>query len=303
MQIHRLFEIVYILLDKKIVTAKELAEYFEVSARTIYRDVETLSAAGIPIYMNQGKGGGITLLPDFVLNKAMITEKEKEEILSSLNAIEAVTLEESNTALKKMQSFFGDKHSNWIEVDYGFWSDGEKEAELFQSIKEAILRKRILQFSYASGKGEETSRRVEPLKLVFKGTGWYLYGYCQSREAERFFKLKRIKELVLTEENFNRCCPKTVLKKQQKKQVCKTVRLKLRIEKEAAYRVYDDFEHCQKLQDGSFLIEGEFPWDEWLFYNILSYGEYCQVLEPPELRQQVKERLLRMLGRYHDLAN
>lgn len=93
MQIHRLFQIVYILLDRKIVTAKELADYFEVSTRTIYRDVETLSGAGIPVYMNKGKGGGITLLPEFVLNKAVITEKEKEEILSSLNAIGAVSLE------------------------------------------------------------------------------------------------------------------------------------------------------------------------------------------------------------------
>lgn len=77
MQINRLFEIVYILLDKKLVTSKELAELFEVSSRTIYRDIETLSSAGIPIYMSKGKGGGISLLPGFVLNKAVITDEEK----------------------------------------------------------------------------------------------------------------------------------------------------------------------------------------------------------------------------------
>lgn len=87
MQINRLFEIVYILLDKKRVTSRELAERFEVSSRTIYRDIETLSAAGIPVYMSKGKGGGISLLPDFVLNKAVITDEEKEEILSSLKAV------------------------------------------------------------------------------------------------------------------------------------------------------------------------------------------------------------------------
>lgn len=298
MQIHRLFEIIYILLDKKIVTAKELAEHFEVSTRTIYRDVEALSAAGIPIYMNQGKGGGITLLPEFVLNKAVITEKEKEEILSSLNAIEAVGLEENNTALQKLQSLFGDESSNWIEVDFGFWADGEREAKLFQTIKEAILSERIIQFRYASAKGQETSRRVQPLKLVFKGIGWYLYGYCETRQAERFFKLKRIHDLVVADENFHRYCPKTVLPTPQKDTTSKTIKVKLKIRKEAAYRAYDDFEHCMHLQDGSLLIEGEFPQKEWLVNCILSYGDICEVLEPEELRQQVKEKLLKMLEKY-----
>lgn len=97
MQIHRLFEIVYILLEKKNVTAKELAEHFEVSARTIYRDVETLAEAGILIYANKGKGGGIRLLPEFVLNKTVITQQEKTDILSSLSALGAVSPEDRNT--------------------------------------------------------------------------------------------------------------------------------------------------------------------------------------------------------------
>lgn len=80
MQINRLFEIVYILLEKEKVTARELAERFEVSTRTVYRDIEALSCAGIPVYMSKGKGGGVSLLPGFTLNKAVITEGEKAEI-------------------------------------------------------------------------------------------------------------------------------------------------------------------------------------------------------------------------------
>jgi predicted DNA-binding transcriptional regulator YafY len=298
MQIHRLFEIVYILLDRKIVTAKELADYFEVSPRTIYRDVETLSGAGIPVYMNKGKGGGITLLPEFVLNKAVITEKEKEEILSSLNAIGAVSLEESNTALKKLETLFGTKEANWIEVDFGFWADGEKEAELFQTIKEAILSKKVIRFRYANAKGEEITRQVEPLKLVFKGICWYLYGFCQMRQDYRFFKLKRVQELAVTEESFCRYCPETVLPKESNPTVRKIIKVKLKMDKAVAYRVYDDFKNYQSLEDGSILVEGEFWEDEWLVQSILSYGEYCQVLEPEELRQKVKQKLMRILEQY-----
>jgi len=101
MQINRLFEMVYLLLNKKSMTAGELARHFEVSPRTIYRDVELLSSAGIPIYMTKGKGGGISLLPDFVLNKAVLTDGEKSDILAALHAVEAVNLEQTNTAVEE----------------------------------------------------------------------------------------------------------------------------------------------------------------------------------------------------------
>ncbi len=192
MQVGRLFEIVYILLERDKVTAKELAEHFEISTRTIYRDIETLSGAGIPVYMSKGKNGGIALLPDFVLNKAVITEKERKEILSSLFAIKSVNLEESNTALQKLGNLFGTEDADWIEVDFGFWSDGEKEATLFAEIKRAILEKKVIHFLYTSTIGEAVHREVEPLKLIFKGSSWYLYGYCRIRKDFRFFKLNKV---------------------------------------------------------------------------------------------------------------
>ena len=108
MQINRLFEIIYILLDKKIITSKQLAERFEVSQRTIYRDIETLSSAGIPVYMSKGKGGGISILPEFVLNKAILTDNDKMEILSSLKAVNSVNFsdEDTDTVIKKLNNLF-----------------------------------------------------------------------------------------------------------------------------------------------------------------------------------------------------
>lgn len=167
MQINRLFEIVYLLLDKKRLTAKELAEHFEVSSRTIYRDVELLSSSGIPLYAIKGKGGGITLLPDFVLNKTVLTDEEKTEVLSALHAMNAVNAEQATTALAKLSSLFGNTNSDWVEVDFSSWIPAEEEAAVFTTLKEAVIKKQRVTFFYHSPQGS-TSRDVEPLKLCFK---------------------------------------------------------------------------------------------------------------------------------------
>lgn len=300
MQTNRLFEIIYILLDKKLVTAKELAEHFEVSTRTIYRDVEVLSGAGVPIYMNKGKGGGIALLPEFVLNKTVITEQEREDILSSLSALGTVSLNDKKATLEKMSSLFGSSNTNWIEIDFGFWSDGEKEALLFQTIKQAILQKQVVRLVYINAKGESHAREVEPLKLVFRGMAWYVYGFCRIRRDARFFKLKRIRNLEVAQEHFVRAIPEKILfsYNEAERENVKTLKAKLKIEKEAAYRAFDDFESCQVQEDGSVIVETDFPKNEWLVFHILSYGEDCTVLEPEELCEEIKEKLCNMLGKY-----
>ncbi|MBU3110021.1 helix-turn-helix transcriptional regulator [Clostridium lacusfryxellense] len=121
MQINRLFGIIYILLDRKVVTAKELAKHFEVSSRTIYRDVDTLSSAGIPIYATQGKNGGITLLENFVLNKSVLSENEQNEILVALQSLTATGYPSIDITLSKLSSLFKKGDNNWIEVDFTNW--------------------------------------------------------------------------------------------------------------------------------------------------------------------------------------
>lgn len=299
MQIQRLFEIVYILLEKKNVTAKELAEHFEVSARTIYRDVETLSEAGIPIYANKGKGGGIRLMPEFVLNKAVITQQERTDILASLSAMGAVDFSNRNTAFGKLASLFGGPQADWIEVDFGLWSDGEKEARLFQTAKQCILQKQVIRFLYNSGNGETLIREVEPLKLIFKGTAWYLYGFCRIREDFRLFKLRRMESLVVMDERFLRKIPKKVLvPDKEEPEKTEMMKVRIRIEKEAAYRAYDDFEHCSLQEDGSVIADAYFQKTDWLINYLLSFGDSCQVLEPVELREEIKEKLYDMLEKY-----
>lgn len=297
MQINRLFEIVYILLDKKLVTSKDLAARFEVSTRTIYRDIETLSSAGIPVYMSKGKGGGISLLSDFVLNKAVLTDEEKADILSSLKAVSSVNLSETDTALKKLNSLFGESNTDWIEVNFTSWYDAEEEKELFCNLKSAILSKHAILFSYSSGKGENTKRHVYPLKLCFKGQSWYLYGYCKTRCDNRFFKLRRIKELSIIDETFNKRPPVHVF---TEKKIFNEdfITLKLKLSEKMAYRVYDEFNSFKQLGDGSFIAEIIYPKGEWIFNYIASFGEDCEVLAPEEVRLDVKNKIENILKKY-----
>lgn len=298
MQIARLFEIVYILMDQDRVTAKELAARFEVSIRTIYRDVEALSASGIPVYMSKGKGGGISLLSNFVLDKSLITEEEKKEVLASLHAIKTVGFKEQVTALNKLKTVFGSDLVDWIEVDFGFWSDGEKEAAIFNELKAAIIGKTEIRFQYQGVHEAEMERTVEPLKLIFKGTSWYLYGYCKLREDYRLFKLKRISDLIVLDRRFTRKAPERVLSDNMYLKKENLILVKLRIQKEAAYRVYDDFTNYEMQGDGSFLVEESFDYNEWLIYHLISYGENLEVLEPIELKQQIGSKLKVILEGY-----
>jgi predicted DNA-binding transcriptional regulator YafY len=297
MQINRLFQIVYILLDKKTITSKELAKKFEVSTRTIYRDIETLSSAGIPVYMSKGKGGGISLLPDFVLNKTVITNEEKEDILSSLKAVNAVNPNKTDTALKKLSSLFGESNTDWIEVDFSSWATPQTEIETFNTLKTSILAKKVISFLYASAKGQQTSRKVEPLKLCFKSGSWYLYGYCKLRCDLRFFKLNRIKNLCVSEDNFQRKVLNPIF--QQKNMFQEDyIKLKLKLSAEVAYRIYDEFDNYEKQDDGSFIAEINYPKGNWLFYYISTFGSHCEVLEPENVRNDIKVELINTLKYY-----
>lgn len=297
MQINRMFEIVYILLDKKTVTARELAERLEVSTRTIYRDVETLSSAGIPIYMSKGKGGGISILDDFVLNKAVLTEEEKTDVLSALKAVDAINFNSTDSALKKLSNLLGENNPDWIEIDFSSWYNPTNEPETFNELKSAILSKNVIKFSYSSGKGEQTLREVEPLRLCFKGMARYMYAYCSLRKDFRFFKLSRIKDIEITKKRFERIVDGPVFTENNVFEE-QYVNLKLKIAPHLAYRVYDEFDNYTLAPDGSFLVEINYPANKWLFPYILSYGNGCEVLEPLDVRTSVKEELQKVLDKY-----
>ncbi len=205
---NRLFEIVYILMQKKKVTAKELAEKFEVSTRTIYRDIESLSRANIPIYSSKGKDGGIGILEEYVLNKTVLSEEEQNQILFALQGMKKIAGEDKDI-LEKISTIFNKKVNDWIKIDFSNWGKEEK------------------------------------------------------------YKLKNIV-------------------------------LELEINKEMAYRVYDEFEDNEitKSEDGSFRVKVEYPETDWIYGYILSFGENIKVISPKRVKSTIKVRLEETLKNY-----
>lgn len=295
---NRLFEIIYTLLDKKNVTAKELAEHFEVSQRTIYRDIEDLSQSGVPIYMTKGKGGGISLLSDFILNKAILSQKEKKEILAAMQGLNAVNKSEFNGVLSKLSSFLGGDNENWIEVDFSNWDKNNTLGEKFTTIKNSIINKNLISFEYFNSNGKLLERIVEPLKLVFKGQGWYLYAYCREREDNRFFKLTRMSNINIILENFNRTVPNKIFSEEDTGYYNELIHLKLRIDKKLAFRIYDEFHNYSLDDNGDFIVNLDFPSGDWLFGYLMSFGEYIEVLEPLNIRDEIKKKLMYALKKY-----
>lgn len=300
MQINRLFEIVYILLDKKTITAKELSERFEVSVRTIYRDVDTLSIAGIPIYTNKGKGGGISLMDDFVLNKSVLSEKEQNEILMSLQSLNAMKFLDVEPVLKRLSTIFNKESTKWIDVDFSKWGSDDSEKEKFNTIKTAIISTKIINFDYFSSYGEKTLRTVEPLKLVFKGQDWYLYCFCRLKNEFRIFKITRIRNIKLLDETFKRDIPSDIWGEGDKSYKNKMVTLTLKIDERMAYRIYDEFheENIVKNLDGSFNVTTSFPEGDWIYGYVMSYGDYAEVIEPKDIREIIKRKFEDGLKRY-----
>lgn len=299
MQIHRLLEIVNILFDKKMVTAKELSEQFEVSQRTIYRDVDVLSAAGIPIYTNKGKGGGIGLLDSFVLDKSMLSEKEQIDILSSLQGLKALDVTDVDPVLKKLSVIFNKNHTSWIEVDFSHWGSGYEQRDIFNNLKTAILNKCLITFDYYNSNGEKRERSIEPVRLIFKGQAWYVYGFCHTKDDFRLFKITRIKNLMITKETFTRNIPEQIADALQDTNL-QMGEVVLRIEARMAYRVYDEFDPAwiSKNADGSFTVTLNIPEDEWVCGYILSFGDSAEVLAPVHLRTLIKRKLEENLRKY-----
>ena len=302
MQINRLLEIVYVLFEKENVTARELAEYFEVSQRTIYRDIEALSAAGIPVYTNKGKGGGIRLMEQYVIKKSMLTEVDQLEIISSLQGMRALHVSETEPLLKKLAVLFQKEDQTWIDVDFSNWSSSVDEKKKFVQLKQAILTKRCIRFYYYGANATRTERVIEPLQLKFKGQAWYVHGFCRKRQDFRIFRLSRMDQLCLLNE-----CFQMRIAEEKEGQIDKIhippaerVTLTLKISSSMAFRVYDEFnqEEIVKNEDESFLVTKEFPEEAWLYGYILSFGEYVEVVQPMRIRKKIYEKLQKSLKNY-----
>ena len=298
MKENRYFQMIYLLLDKGQMTAPELADYFEVSIRTIYRDIDILSSAGIPIYATQGKGGGIAIQDSYVLKKSLLSEQEQKQILMALQGIRVLEDEQINMLLSKLSGVFKRQQGNWLEIDFSTWTKSGAGKHNFQLLQSAIWKSRIVSFSYYSGKGEQTKRIIEPHKLVFKTSDWYLYGYCTLRKDFRFFKLTRIRDLKLQDAEFMRETPEHIFERSDEFEM-KTVQVTLLFDAGMSHEVYEKFdEEVSEQEDGSLLVTTILPDNELLYSYVLSCRERVEVLSPPYVRDNVRKRVRKMLEIY-----
>lgn len=288
MQTGRLFSILYLLMEHGNMTAKQLAERFEVSPRTIYRDIDLLSGAGIPIYASKGKGGGIQLLSHFVLDRSLLSSEEQDEILFALQSLRAASMQ-GTQVLSRLHGLFQKRVTDWIDVDFSSWNGASAEREIFGILKTGILEQYVLEFSYSNTLGETARRCVEPMKLHFRNSSWYLLAYCRTRQDYRTFKISRMQHVCLTGQRFTRdqhSLPEMELPSYASGH---TVPLVLQISAKMAYRVYDEFpaDCIRRRQDGTFVVSIEYPDDPWLCGYLLSFGDAMKILSPPEIQNRI----------------
>lgn len=293
----RLFEIVWLLTETGGATAAQMAQRFGVSRRTIYRDIDALSGAGIPVYTEKGRDGGIRLLPDFVLDKALFSKDERTQLVAHLDGLAQLGTPDTQGVLDKLSALFG-RQDSWLEVDFSPWGGGEAQREFFRLLRQAILTRQEVSFLYTGAEGEQKQRLVRPLRMIFRGQGWYLYGYCLLREDFRFFKLNRMEGLENTGQSFAPMEPPT---EEEPPYMGEMAKVRLRLGAKNAFRVYDEFspQQCQRQADGSFIVETDFPLaGNWLPGYLLSFGADTEVLSPPALREKIKALLAQMLESY-----
>lgn len=289
----RLFRILYLLMERGEMTAGELAERLEVSKRTVYRDLDALSAAGIPVYARQGKNGGICLMEQFKLDRSLFDEREQDEILTALSGLKALGLLEEKEILTRLSGLFRRRPTEWLEVDFESWGAAGEEKACFELCRRAILERHPVTFRYYNSSGEGSLRTVEPVRLRFKGGNWYLAGYCRAREDFRLFRLNRMEGLWMEPETAEpREWPK-----EETESGWEMMPLSLWFSPEAAYRVLDTFpaKEIARQADGSFLVQTAFPPGRWVLGFLLSFGAQVRVLEPEWMRREVLREAERIL--------
>ena len=298
MQINRLFEIVYLLMNKKRMTANELAAYFEVSKRTILRDIDTLTTAGIPIYTTQGKGGGVFIHDRFLLNKTFISEDEQKQILFSLQSMSATEFVKTDKALGRLRSLFDNPSDEWIEVDFSRWGHSTTDNANFEMLKSAIINELAVSFDYISAYGEFKGREVYPLKLSFKSKAWYLKSFCLSENDYLIFKFNRMSNMQILDKTFKRKDYKIQeIEPPEDYSPNDLVDVKIRVSPHAKFRIYDEFHESDITvgEDGTFTIRMT---GQWIYDYILSYGNAAEILEPQYMRDEMQSHIEKIKNKY-----
>ena len=288
MKLDRMIGILAVLLQKEKVTAPWLAEKFEVSRRTINRDIERLCMAGIPIVTTRGAGGGISIMEGYAIDRTLLTSSDMQAVLAGLRSLDSVS--GTNRYAQLMEKLLpgasdllaGDPH---ILIDLSSWYRAALAPKI-ELLHGAIESGWLVSFSYHAPSGE-SRRTVEPYDLIFQLAGWYLWGWCRTREDFRLFKLNRMTELELSGSFEKRPAPLPDLS--QEKVFPHVFQVRARIEPEYKWRLIEEYgaDSFSIQTDGSLLFTFGFADKTSVIGWIASFGGGAELLEPVELRSEL----------------
>ncbi|MCR5722801.1 MAG: YafY family transcriptional regulator [Lachnospiraceae bacterium] len=305
MKIDRLIGILSILLQKDMVTAPELADYFEVSRRTINRDIEALSQAGIPIHTTQGTGGGISIMNGYRMDRTLLTSRDMQMILAGLRSLDSVSGSRYyGQLMEKIQAGSSELISgrDSILIDLSSWYKTSLAPKI-ATIQDAIENRHIIEFDYYAPSGE-SKRSVEPYYVVFKWSNWYVYGWCLKRNDYRLFKLNRMDKVRETDRGFI-CRNAPVPELSAEPAYPRNILLKALFDADMKWRLVEEFgPDCYEVQgDGRLLLIQDYSDINDLTMWMLTFGDKVEVLEPAEVRERLKEIAESMIETYGGKRN
>lgn len=298
MKLDRLIGIITILQQKGKVTAPYLAEKFEVSKRTINRDIETICLAGIPIVTEQGAGGGISIMQGFSLDTTVFTEEELRSVFVGLKTLDSVSKDPKSALLaEKIGGVIPVEENMLIDLS-SFYKDSLSEK--IELLKKAIDNRKKVTFRYYYEKGEET-KLIEPALVVFKWSNWYIFGFCPDRDDFRMYKLTRLWELSVTDEVFEpRGIPEeTLCFNGATEDVMSAAAL---YESSEKFRLIDEYGPWSftVAKDGRLYSELGFRSEESALRWFLSFGSKVEILSPESFRQTFNNELRRIIKIYEN---
>lgn len=301
MKVDRLVSIILILLDKERISAQELSDMFEVSPRTIYRDIDAINMSGVPVRSTPGVGGGFEIMPNYKIDRKVFSTADLSSILMGLSNIPALIRgDELVNALAKVRSFIPADRAKDIElkaneicIDLSPWVGNKNMQPYIESIKAALQENKQLSFEYVAHHGIKTARTAEPYQLVLKGYHWYLYGYCHKRNDFRLFRLSRMSDLRMKEETFTpRDYPKPQLEFAEILETMQT-KIKIRIHESVMDRVLEFCSNEHFAPDGKehYIVTYPFIENDYYYDMLLGFGDKCECLEPLHVRAELKRRI------------
>ena len=308
MKVDRLVSIIMTLLDKERIGAQELADTFEVSPRTIYRDIEAINMAGIPIRSIPGVGGGFEIMPDYKLDNKVFSTADLSAILMGLSSLSSVVRGgELANALEKVKSFIPAEKakdieikSNQICIDLSSWTGNRTIQPYVKIIQAALQNHTLLSFAYTAHHGKKTIRTVEPYQLVLKGSRWYFQGYCRTRNDFRLFRVSRMSELQMKRETFiPRDFQKPILDFEEIAEAMQTD-IKIRIHQSVLDRVleYCPYDRFVPDDDAYYIVNFPFIENDYHYDILLGFGDKCECLEPLHIRAEMKRNIQNMAAIY-----